>query len=93
MAQPKGAQMWGEPGTRLVRLVVDSSGLHVTSSLIDEGHDPLHAQWLPSLEHPSGQDPFERPALLFTAGSNAGGFSNNVNELKTDVWFVWPGDG
>ena len=90
MAQPKGEQLWGEPGTRLVRLVLDSQGQCVSSHLVEEGHAPDQAQWLPSLEQWDPHAPLDRPALTFTVGRNAGGFSQNFNDERTEVWFVPP---
>jgi hypothetical protein len=85
MVSPETGVGWGDQGTTLIRLVVDLAGqvLHKNMVRAPEVGMP---HWLPSLERWCPHAPIDRPALLFTRGRNAGGYGNNVNSVKTEVW-------
>ena len=87
MAQP-GGDGWGSSGTSLVRVCVDPDGN--TQTELVRPPDPALAQWLPALQRYSWREPSDRPALVFTRGRNAGGFQNNRNDLRTEVWLDLP---
>jgi hypothetical protein len=50
--------------------------------------DETVAQWLPAQEHPGAAPLDHKPALLYTRGVNAGGFSANVNRQAAQVWLA-----
>ena len=52
--------------------------------------EPGMPHWTPSLERWCWHAPVDRPALLYTRGLNAGGYSSNVNSVKTEVWIEQP---
>ena len=85
MASPAPGVGWGDNGTTLVRLVVDADG-RVSHKEIVGPPQPGMPHWLPSLERWCWHAPADRPALLYTRGMNAGGYGNNVNRVKTEVW-------
>ena len=85
MVSPEAAVGWGEKSTSLVRLEFDAQGQVVHQSLV-RAPEPDMPHWMPSLERWCWRAPVDRPALLYTRGLNAGGYSNNVNIVKTEVW-------
>ncbi|MCX7825655.1 MAG: BNR repeat-containing protein [Verrucomicrobiae bacterium] len=89
MISPAGKTGWGENGTTLVRLLFNAEGRKISLALVRKPESDL-AIWLPSLERWCPHAPVERPALLYTRGRNAGGYSKNVNDEKTEVWLEYP---
>jgi hypothetical protein len=89
MVSPAAEVGWGAPGTCLVRLECDPQGRMIRQALVrpSERETP---DWMPSLERWCWRAPVERPALLYIRGLNAGGYSNNVNSVKTEVWADLP---
>jgi hypothetical protein len=85
MVSPVANVGWGANGTTLVRLEFDAAGRVVRQSVVSTPEPDL-AHWLPSLERWCWHAPVDKPALLYTRGVNAGGYSNNVNSVKTEVW-------
>jgi hypothetical protein len=85
MVSPANEVGWGGKGTSLVRLELDAEGRVTRPSLVRAPEADL-AHWLPSLERWCWHAPVDRPALLYTRGLNAGGYSNNVNSIRTEVW-------
>jgi hypothetical protein len=80
---------WGENGTTLVRLQFDAAGRETRHALVRPPETEIPS-WLPSLEHWCPHAPLDHPALLYTRGRNAGGYSNNSNSIKTEVWLENP---
>lgn len=72
MAAPLDRPLWGAKETELVRVLLDDHGEIRSSGLVRAADDRV-AHWLPSLEHWDWNHPFDRPALLYTSGSNCGG--------------------
>lgn len=87
---PEDAPGWGAPGTALVRLVVDRDGAVCGGELVCEP-EPDVACWLPTLERSGAGPAPTRPILLYTRGTNAGGYHTNVNELHSEVWLTSAG--
>lgn len=89
MLQPAGSGAWGEPGTHLVRVVIEPDDATPTSMSAETlaAPDEACAQWLPAWEHAGGGRFPEVPALLFTRGENAGGYAQNENDVEAEVWF------
>lgn len=85
MVSPEADAGWGANGTTLVRLECDAQGRVVRPSLV-RAPEPTVPHWMPSLERWCWHAPLDRPALLYTRGLNAGGYSNNVNSVQTEVW-------
>jgi hypothetical protein len=86
---PEAEPGWGANGTALVRLECDAQGRVVRQSLVRKPEADI-PHWMPSLERWCWHAPVDRPALLYTRGLNAGGYSNNVNSVKTEVWLDQP---
>lgn len=84
MIEPTDRCVWGPDGTYLrgVRIEETMTAVDITTS------DPSVAQWLPAMEHPPFGGLSEAPWMLYTKGTNAGGFGNNQNELEADVVLV-----
>jgi len=76
---------WGAPGTSL--LLIDLAPESLTSRTVDRiSAAAPEAAWLPALEQTMGWSGAPHtPALLYTHGVNAGGFSTNVNTVQTEV--------
>ena len=91
MVSPTAEVGWGAEGTSLVRLEFDGAG-HLVDRALVRTPEPTLPHWLPSLERWCWHAPIDRPALLYTRGVNAGGYSNNVNRVKTEVWVDQPCD-
>jgi hypothetical protein len=89
MVAPAAERGWGEKGTELVRVLVDSNGSVRRSELVRQP-DPDMPHWLPSIERWCWHAPVECPSLLFTRGRNAGGYSHNRNQLATEVGLQVP---
>jgi hypothetical protein len=89
MLSPAGEPGWGAKGTSLVRLEFDTDGRAIRQTLVHEP-EPELPNWMPSLERWCWRAPVDRPALLYTRGLNAGGYSNNVNSVRTEVWIEQP---
>ena len=89
MAAPPAERGWGAKGTELVRLLVGPDGSIRQTELVCSP-DPTMPHWLPSIERWCPHAPIERPALLYTRGVNAGGYSNNRNRVETEVWLQLP---
>ena len=89
MVSPEAETGWGANGTTLVRLECDAQGRVIRQSLV-RAPEPGMPHWMPSLERWCWHAPVDRPALLYTRGLNAGGYSNNVNSVKTEVWVEQP---
>lgn len=85
MASPEAEVGWGGKGTSLIRLEFNAEGRVIHQSLV-RTPEPDLPHWMPSLERWCWHAPVDRPALLYTRGLNAGGYSNNVNRLRTEVW-------
>lgn len=85
MVSPAAEVGWGGKGTGLVRLEVDAEGRVIQQAPV-RGPEPDLPHWLPSLERWCWHAPIDRPALLYTRGLNAGGYANNVNSVRTEVW-------
>jgi hypothetical protein len=90
MVSPAAEPGWGAKGTSLVRLEFDAEGRVVRQALV-RAPEPDLPNWMPSLERWCCHAPVDRPALLYTRGLNAGGYSNNVNSTRTEVWIEQPG--
>jgi hypothetical protein len=86
---PKDQVGYGAKGTGLVRLRFSTGGKLLLKELVCD-IDPDHAQWQPALEHWQWNEPFDKPALMYTKGINQGGFSNNVNETNAEVYLKIP---
>ncbi|MFC1712410.1 BNR-4 repeat-containing protein [Candidatus Poribacteria bacterium] len=89
MIEPTSSCIWGAAGTNMIRITFDANYKPVEAALVRSPNPDL-AQWLPALEQWSWVCKSEVPALLYTVGRNAGGFGNNKNELKTEVWMEIP---
>jgi len=89
MASPKAKAGWGARGTALVRMVFAADG-HVRHTEPLRPVDSDLPQWLPSLERFCPHAPLQRPALLTTRGINAGGYGQNRNRVRTEVWLRLP---
>lgn len=89
MVSPEAEVGWGAKGTALVRLEFDAAGRVIRQSLVRPPERDL-PHWMPSLERWCWHAPVDRPALLYTRGLNAGGYSNNINSVKTEVWVDQP---
>jgi len=89
MVAPADAPGWGPPETELLRVLL-APGERVESVEWAWRADPRVAHWLPALQHRLWDYTFDEPALLITCGLNAGGFQNNRNDLRTDVWLRLP---
>jgi hypothetical protein len=89
MVAPKTERGWGAKGTELVRVLVSPDGSIRRSELVCPT-DPDMPQWLPSIERFCWHAPIDRPALLYTRGINAGGYSRNRNRVETEVWLQLP---
>jgi len=89
MVSPVAQTGWGENGTTLIRLQFDAEGRETRRTLVRKPETDIPT-WMPSLERWCPHAPFDRPALLYTRGRNAGGYSNNVNNIKTEVWLEYP---
>ncbi len=83
MVEPTDRCVWGPAGTYLGRVTVQDGC--VGKVKIGE-KNPEVARWLPAFSHHQSGSAFEDSVLLYTCGQNAGGFGNNSNELKTDVY-------
>lgn len=89
MVAPKAEQGWGDKGTELVRVLVSPDGSIRRSELVC-APDPDMPHWLPSIERFCWHAPIDRPALLYTRGINAGGYSRNRNRVETEAWLQVP---
>lgn len=89
MAAPAAEQGWGAKGTELVRLLADPDGSIRAAELVCPP-DADMPHWLPSIERWCWQTPITRPALLYTRGVNAGGYSRNRNQVNTEVVLQLP---
>jgi len=89
MVSPAAETGWGANRTALVRLECDGAGRVIRQSLVRAPESDV-PHWMPSLERWCSHAPLDRPALLYTRGLNAGGYSNNVNRVKTEVWVEQP---
>lgn len=89
MVSPADEAGWGAKGTSLIRLEVNAAGRVVRQSLARTS-EPDVPHWMPSLERWCWHAPLDRPALLYTRGLNAGGYSANVNNVRTEVWLEQP---
>lgn len=88
---PEGAHEFGAPGTKLVRLLVRPEGRVTDAQFAVEPSADGVPDWLPSLQRRSSEASWERPALLYTRGHNAGGYDHNINDLATEVRLQIPG--
>jgi hypothetical protein len=89
MVAPDAERGWGTKGTELVRVLVGPDGSVRRSELVCPP-DPDVPHWLPSLERFCWDAPLDRPALLYTRGINAGGYSHNRNRVETEVRLQLP---
>jgi hypothetical protein len=83
MIRPDGVQdcHWGPNGTFTVRWILSDDGsTRMESTTLP---DAERASWLPALEHPVLSPLTNFPAMLYTNGLNAGGFSQNRNRIDT----------
>ena len=85
MLSPAAATGWGAKETTLARLTFSTGGQLLRSQLV-RPLDAAAPQWLPSIERYCPHAALDRPALLYTRGLNAGGYSNNKNSVETEVW-------
>lgn len=86
MVLPKGKDCtWGPPGTSLLRMIMHPVTGATEWETVGRS-DPGVAQWLPALARPGAIPGAERPPLLFTQGINAGGFGNNQNAVRCQVF-------
>lgn len=85
MVEPTEDVVWGANGTSLVRVKMPISGGDRTVEQLTTP-DQSCATWLPALERANRTHLLHEPAFLYTRGVNAGGFGNNQNELKTEVF-------
>ena len=76
--------VWGALGTHIVRVEAESDGSDATAEVVTTP-DYACAQWLPAFAHYGGDLPDHAPPLLYTRGTNAGGFGNNKNDVQTEV--------
>ena len=77
---------WGHPASEVMCLKSEDGGRSFTGRIVSS-RDPGAPHWLPNLQHPTGYDTFEVPALIYTAGP-AG--ENNRQTLSNRVYFVHP---
>jgi len=89
MISPVAQTGWGENDTMLIRLLFNAEGREIRHSFVRKPETDTPS-WMPSLERWCPQAPFDRPALLYTRGRNAGGYSHNINNRKTEVWLEYP---
>lgn len=89
MVSPEAKTGWGADGTTLARLLLAGDGHIRRAELLRPVESDL-PQWLPSLERFCPHAPAERPALLYTRGRNAGGYEQNRNRVRTEVWLRLP---
>jgi len=89
MVAPEAERGWGAKGTELVRVLVGPDGSIRRSELVC-APDLNVPHWLPSLERFCWHAPVDRPAVLYTRGINAGGYSHNRNRVKTEVRLQLP---
>ncbi|MBN2295292.1 MAG: BNR-4 repeat-containing protein [Pirellulales bacterium] len=89
MVAPKRSPGWGPKETELVRLQISTDGRIGPARQVCEP-DPTAANWLPSIERWSWNAPIGSPALIFTRGINAGGYSANRNSVNTEVRLQLP---
>jgi hypothetical protein len=89
MVAPEAERGWGTKGTELVRVLASPDGSIRRSELVCPT-DPEMPHWLPSIERFCWHAPIDRPALLYTRGINAGGYSRNRNRVETEVWLQLP---
>jgi hypothetical protein len=89
MVAPKAERGWGTKGTELVRVLASPDGSIGRSELVCRT-DPEMPHWLPSIERFCWHAPIDRPALLYTRGINAGGYSHNRNRVETEVRLQLP---
>ena len=89
MVAPDKERGWGAKGTELVRLLVDAEG-SIRETTTVRSPDPELPHWLPSIERWCPHVPIGSPALLFTRGINAGGYSHNVNRVDTEIRLQLP---
>ncbi len=85
MVEPTPECVWGAPGTNIVLAELGEDGTCAKSVEVTPS-DAEYATWLPAQSHQSGVLPDRVPPLLYTKGVNAGGFGNNENTLKTEVF-------
>lgn len=85
MVEQTNESVWGAPGTSIV--IVESRGggagprrIPVTPTEAGSAH------WLPAQPHGIPGTTEQEPPLLYTKGVNAGGFGNNTNAVKADVF-------
>jgi hypothetical protein len=87
MLEPTPDPIWGPNGTWVVRLRIPPAGADIAVEQICVPDETV-AQWLPAQEQPGWAPLDHKPALLYTRGTNAGGFSANVNETTTQAWLI-----
>jgi hypothetical protein len=87
MIEPTSDPIWGPNGTRIVCLRIHPSHPEIAVEPICEPDETV-AQWLPAQEQPGWVPLDHTPALLYTRGTNAGGFELNKNETATQVWLI-----
>ena len=85
MVEQTEESVWGAPGTNIVLLEIrkdrkETLAMRVTPT------DFGCAHWLPAQPHYGVTVPDRVPPLLYTKGVNAGGFDNNQNTVKTEVF-------
>ncbi len=86
MVEPTPECVWGAPGTSIVLAELREDGTCSRSVQVTPS-DPEYATWLPSQPHQVVASRGCMPPLLYTKGVNAGGFANNKNTVKTEVFF------
>ncbi|WP_425396035.1 BNR-4 repeat-containing protein [Aeoliella sp.] len=89
MVSPIASTGWGADYTRLARLEFDADLQFQSIEWVAQSNS-RDADWIPSLEFYDHRDPYRTPAMLFTRGRNAGGYSNNVNDVETEVLLQLP---
>ena len=87
---------YGARGSKLVRTLVDASGVPRTCNLVCEPDPEGTPDWQPNIQRPTWPATMVRPALLWTRGVNSHTLTEahtNVNQVTTEVWLQLPPPG
>ncbi|TVR55622.1 MAG: hypothetical protein EA426_14800, partial [Spirochaetaceae bacterium] len=85
MVEQTEESVWGAPGTNIVVVETRKDCKAMLTARV-RPTDPDYAHWLPAQPHHGAAVLGRVPPLLYTKGVNAGGFGNNKNTVKTEVF-------
>jgi hypothetical protein len=82
--QTDATTIWAHPSSEIVRLDSADAGRTFSARLVSAA-DPAEPHWLPNLEHPTGFNRVDHPAVIYTAGTRG---TDNKQRVANRVFFV-----